>query len=144
MIKKNVAVQLHTVIDDQGDKEMSVVKQKGKYFQKGNLEVVTFTDQIEDIGTIKNQISIHPDQVTVKRAGAISMNQQFMEGKKSECLYRHPYGMFAMEIETHHVSAEYKDENKTKEIVIEYDVFMNEESPRSHHLTLTITEERDG
>lgn len=143
MIKKNVAVQLHTVIEDQGDKEMSIVKQEGEYFRKGNLEVVTFTDRIEDIGTIKNQISIHTDKVTVKRSGAISMNQQFMEGKKSECLYRHPYGMFAMEIETYHVSAEYKDEGKTKEVVIEYDVFMNEDPPRSHYLTLTITEERD-
>src|SRR5699024_4456032 len=142
LIKENVSIKLHTIIDDQGEKEMSVIKQKGLYHRKGQLEVLTFTDKVEDIGEIKNHISITPEKVTVKRSGAVTMNQQFVEGKKSECLYRHPYGMFHMELQTHHISSEYFPDQSNTEIVIEYNATINQQEPRSHHLTLTITEEK--
>lgn len=141
LIKRNVSIQLHTIIDDQGEKEMSIIKQRGLYYCKENLEVITFVDEVGGIGTINNHISITPDKVTVKRSGAVKMTQQFMEGKKSECLYRHPYGMFHMELYTHHISKEVTDNGRT-EVVIEYDAIMNKEEPRSHHLTLTYMEEK--
>src|SRR5699024_9155528 len=115
VIKKDVSIKLHTIIDDQGEKEMSIIQQKGLYYRKGELEVLTFTDKVEGIGEIRNHITITPDKVTVKRSGAVSMNQQFVEGKKSECLYRHPYGMFHMELYTEHISSEYcPDQNNTE------------------------------
>jgi|SRR5690625_4082892 len=136
LIKKKIHVELRTVIDDDGEKELSIIKQNGEYVTKGKLEVVTFTDK-SDVGEVNNFITIQAKKVNIKRTGNISMNQQFIEGKKTECLYRHPYGSFHLEINTLSITHEKLRNNKDGRVIIEYDMKINGEQSRYHHLTLT-------
>lgn len=139
--KKDIYIELRTVIDDGGEKELSIVKQQGKYYKKNKLEVITYTDQT-DIGEIKNLITIQANKVNLNRSGNVRMNQQFILGKKTECLYKHPYGTFHIEINTStimHKALQEKDEGK---VIIEYDAKINGQQAREHHLTLTYGGER--
>ncbi|HLS65557.1 MAG TPA: DUF1934 domain-containing protein [Pseudogracilibacillus sp.] len=141
--KKRVNVELRTVIDDEGRKELSIIKQQGTYMANERVEVITFKEETEDFGPIKNIITIYPNKVTIKRTGLIRMVQQFVVGEKYECLYRHPYGSFLMEIDTK--SIEHKQLRRTDGIgtvCIEYDARMDRNTTRYHHLTLTYTEEK--
>src|SRR5690625_5924003 len=79
--RKNVNVELRTVIEDDGDKELVIVKQKGKYYKRNNLEVLTYTEEMDEGEDVENMISIHPDKINIKRSGAISMNQIFIKGR---------------------------------------------------------------
>lgn len=141
LIKKAVSVELRTVIDDQGDKELSIIKQKGDYIKKNNIEVITFEDEVTDIGKIKNLITIQPGKVNIKRTGSISMNQQFLQNRITECLYRHPYGKFHLEVNTLSMNSQPLVTGGVGQVVIEYEGKLNGEHTRHHHLTLTYLEE---
>lgn len=140
LIKKHIAIEIRTVIDDEGEKELTISKQKGNYIKKGSTEVITFTEKTKDFGEVKSILTIQPNKVNLKRSGSVTMNQQFIEGQISECLYRHPYGAFHMEIQTHSIKKEQK--NGDKKIIIMYELKLNGEQTRHHHLTLTYTEEK--
>ena len=137
--KKYVAIEIRTVIDDQGEKELTISKQKGSYIKKGEMEVISFIEKTKDFGEVKSLITIQPDKVNLKRSGNITMNQQFVEGQISECLYRHPYGAFRMEIQTESITHEQKD--RDNKVIIVYDLALDGAQTRHHHLTLTYTEE---
>lgn len=133
--KKNVKVELRTVIDDNGEKELSVIKQSGKYFKKNNLEVITYLDKT-DFGEVNNLITIQDDKINIKRSGKIKMNQQFIAGKITECLYRHPYGTFHFEIYTISITCETLEDGLDGKVIIEYEAKINGQQTRHHHLTL--------
>ncbi len=140
LIKKNVAIEIRTVIEDDGEKELTITKQKGNYIKKEQTEVITFVEKTQDFAEVKSLITIQPDKINLKRSGSITMNQQFVEGSTSECLYRHPYGAFRMEITTESIKREViGEENK---IIIIYEIELDDGHIRNHHLTLTFTEEK--
>lgn len=141
MEEKVIDVELRTVIDRNGDKEMSIIKQPAEYMRKHSIEIITFTEKREDIGSIRNYITIQDERVTIKRSGAISINQQFEVGKRSESLYRHPYGSLHFDIRTKTLHIKRLSEGEPGEIVITYDATINGIEEQAHHLTLTYTEE---
>src|SRR5690625_7870718 len=81
LIKKNVTIEIRTVIDDEGEKELTISKQRGNYIKKGKTEVISFIEKVKDFGSVKSLITIQPDKINLKRSGIITMNQQFVEGK---------------------------------------------------------------
>src|SRR5699024_255796 len=135
--KKKLPIELRTGIDDRGEKELSIVKQIGQYAQRGNIEVLTFMEGSNEFGNVNNRITIRPGKVNIKRSGSIVMNQQFMEGKQTECLYRHPYGSFFLEIDTKSIVHRPLSNNREGKGVIVYEVRLDKEETRRHHLTLT-------
>lgn len=141
MKRSIVDIELRTVIDRNGEKEMSIVKQTGEYIKKNEVEILTFTEQRDDIGSIRNYITIQNNRVTIRRSGAISMNQKFEVGKKSESLYRHPYGTLHFQIETKTLKRKKRMKHKLGEIVITYKAVINGIEEQNHHLTLTFMKE---
>lgn len=139
--RKNVNVELRTVIEDEGDKELVIVKQKGKYYKRNNLEVLTYTEEMDEGEDVENMISIHPDKINIKRSGAISMNQIFVKGRVTESLYQHPHGNIHMNIDTVSISYESIDETGQGQVIIAYQAMLNGTEERNHYLTLTFTEE---
>src|SRR5699024_9658934 len=105
LIKKEVQIELRTVIDDQGDKEMSIVKQTGKYTATEDREVLVFKEQTE-VGDIRNFITLQNGKFTLKRSGAVSMNQRLIQGQETVCIYRHPYGNILIDAKTISMSYE--------------------------------------
>ena len=135
-----VAVEMRSVIEEQGEKELIVDKHTASYTKRDQIEVIRFTDDKTDFGKVDHMITIHPDKVNVSRTGSVRMNQKFVEGALSECLYRHPYGAFRIEYYTESLTM--KRSEQATEINIIYDSEMEEGHKRRHHLTLTYTEEK--
>src|SRR5699024_11463868 len=104
--RKNVNVKLQNDIEDDGNKELVIVKQKGKYYKRNNLEVLTYTEEMYEGEDVENMISIHPDKINIKRSGAISMNQIFIKGRVTESLYQHSDRM-STRLNSSHVSISY-------------------------------------
>lgn len=142
MDSKKIRLELRTVIDRQGEKEMSIVKQLGDYTKKNDVEIITYTEQTEDFGEVKNFISIQPHKMNIKRSGKIKMNQQFVVKKKSAGLYRHPYGSFHLETETKSMQYRPLQKEQTGKVIINYIAKINGTEEQKHHLTLTYTEEK--
>ena len=135
-----VAVEMRSVIEEQGEKELIVNKHTASYTKRDQIEVIRFTEDTEGFGKVNHMITIYPDKVNVNRSGSVKMNQKFLEGALSECLYRHPYGAFRIEYYTKSITRKRSDQ--TTEINIIYDSEMEEGHQRHHHLTLTYTEEK--
>lgn len=136
--QKQVNIYLHTEIDDDGDKETVSERHTGTYFKKGDKAVLLYTDQQNEIGEIKNLITIQPEKLSVKRSGAISMQQIFLVGKQTECMYQHPYGRFLMEIKTTALDMTAVTE-KSGKIVVEYDMLF-QGTNRHYKLTMDFKE----
>lgn len=138
---KSINVELRTVIEGDGEKELMIVKQKGKYFKRSNLEVLTYIERTDGEDNINNMISIHPDKINIKRTGAISMNQVFLKGRVTESLYKHPHGNIHMEIDTVSMSYESMEKTGRGQVIIAYQAMLNGTDKRNHYLTLTFMEE---
>src|SRR5690625_4248644 len=134
-------IELRSVIDDSGEKELHIVKQLGHYFQKGRIEVLTYVEEVEGSGDINNFITITPDKVNINRSGAFTVNRQFLLHKKTECLYQHPHGNIHMTIKTRSITHRSILESEKGQLVITYEAILNGQVKRDHHLTLTYYEE---
>lgn len=141
MKKKRVNIELRSVIDDAGEKELHVVKQRGYYYKRDNIEVLTYTEDVEDNGEINNLITITPEKVNINRSGVFSVNQQFLLKRKTECLYQHPHGNIHMSINTKSISHQSINDHEKGELVITYEAILNGQISRDHYITLTYCQE---
>lgn len=142
MIHKSVGVELRSVIDREDDREMSIIKQSGEYMSKDDVEVIKFTEEREDIGTINHVIMITPNKVTIRRSGSVRLVQTFEIGKKHVSIYRNPFGSLEIEIETKRLVHRPLTERKHGEVMIQYTSLINEVEKQHHLITLTYMEEK--
>lgn len=140
---KQVAVELKTVIDDNGEMEYNTVREIGQYYRRGKVDVLTYNETTEDGSAIHNMLTIHTDKVSVKRTGPISMHQQFREQKTSENVYQHPHGNIHMETFTHSIGYQRLSDKQNGRLTIDYTVKLNGQDERKHQLALTIRHKED-
>lgn len=139
--EKRVKISLHTMIEDNGNKEHNQVTVTGMFYQADSIHVLTFDEQHEDNNTIKNLMTIHADKVNVKRTGAVTMNQQFRLDQTTEGQFHHPFGKMGMETTTHRLIYEPLQRRKQGQLYISYHVKLDGETERAHQLKLIFIEE---
>lgn len=126
--KQKVILEIHSeIIDDSNKVESSTDTYTANHFYKDGMWVWLFKEAQENVGTINHQITLREDTLTIKRSGAVKMQQQFIVGKKTECLYRHPYGQFLMEIKTKSLNKQDFSQNEIR-VQVEYDMITNNEN----------------
>ncbi|ALX49857.1 DUF1934 domain-containing protein [Lentibacillus amyloliquefaciens] len=135
---KEVAVELKTAIDDNGEMEYNTVRATGQLFQKSRMDVLSYEETAEDGSPIKNMITIYSDRVAVKRTGLVNMHQHFRERKTSENVFQHPHGNIHMETFTNTITYQALSDNQKGMLIIDYVVKLNGQDERNHQLTLTI------
>lgn len=140
-LAKNVFIELHTTIDDNGQMEYNTIKNAGLFYKKGNLDVLTFEESTEDNAKVKNLITIQEDKVSVKRSGNITMNQQFRPNQTTENVFKHPHGKIKMETSTDTITYQSLTGNEKGRLTISYTVKLNGQEERKHELALTYKEE---
>jgi|SRR5690625_42745 len=138
--EKQVLIELQTRIDDQGDTEKNYVKQTGRFYNRNNMDVLIYEEELEDGAIIKNLVTIQSDKVNIKRSGIITMNQQFIVDQITETHYEHPHGTFHMETFTDSVTYESLETNDQGRLTIDYTVKLNGLNKRKHLLELTYKE----
>ena len=139
--KKQVFIQLKTVINDTGEIEKNEVKFSGVFSQKGSLDVLTYKENLEDQGEVSTLITIQPDKVSIKRTGIVSMHQQFRIGRVTENVYQHPHGNIHMETLTDKASYTPLEKGESGNLQLGYTTKLNGQNERKHTLDLAFTEE---
>jgi|SRR5690625_2629624 len=137
---KQIVIQLHTRIDDQGDIENNHVKQTGQFFNRNDMDVLIYEEEIEEKAKIKNLVTIQAEKVNIKRSGIITMNQQFLVDQTTETHYEHPHGTFHMATFTNAITYETMENNDQGRLMIDYTVKLNGMDERKHVLELTYKE----
>lgn len=137
---KQVSIQLHTKIEDQGEIESNHVKQIGHFFNRRHMDVLIYEEKLEEGAIIKNLVTIQSNKVNIKRSGIIAMNQQFLLHQMTETHYEHPHGSFHMETYTNSVTYEPLATNNQGRLIIDYTVKLNGMDERKHLLELTYKE----
>lgn len=140
-IKKRVTIKLNTIIEDNGQKEYYKTNEIGTYVTKGNISVLAFDETIENNENVHNVITIHPNKVTIKRTGAISMTQQFRINQKTESQLTHSFGRMGLETTTKKLKFELLPDQKKGKLVIYYSLKINGQTKRNHQLKLYFKEE---
>ncbi|MGX9933523.1 DUF1934 domain-containing protein [Virgibacillus salarius] len=136
-----VAIELCTTIDDNGQMEYNKIQQNGFLYKKGSLDVLTFEEMADDNSVIKNLITIQSDRVNIKRSGNVTMNQQFQERQTTENVLKHPYGSIHMETFTQSILYSPLKAREDGSLHIAYTVKLNGQEERQHKIDVTIKEE---
>lgn len=140
-IQKKVKITLSVKINDQGQLEDNTSTHIGNYYRKGNMDVLTYEENIEDTATINNFITIQADKVSIKRTGVVSMTQKFRTNQITENIYKHPHGSLHMETFTDTITHQQLDEHGGGHVSIFYKVKLNGQEERAHKLVLHYKEE---
>jgi len=138
-MEQNVNIELQTTIEDNGMKEITTIKEYGKLYTREHMHLVMYEEKTDDQEKVKNMISIQPDKVSIRRSGAVKMNQIFREGERSENIFHHPYGRIHMDTYTKSIEYHPVDETSDGKLVINYTVNLNGQPSQKHFLVLKIT-----
>lgn len=141
-MSQEIWIELHTTIEDDGNKEYHVTTQSGKLYQRENMYVLLFEEQLEQNGTVKNLITIQPDKgyVSIKRSGMVSMNQKFIKNQSTENVFQHPHGNLHMETFTKSIDYQLSNTKQLSRLDIDYTVQLNGQKERNHQLSLIYKE----
>lgn len=139
-MEKNVKVELRTIIDDNGQMEYNTLREPGKFYQKGHVDVIMFEENTEEQAVTKNLITIQPGKVSIKRSGVVAMTQQFRVNQATENVYHHPHGTIHMETRTDDMSYQPLSEAAAGHLKLTYAVKLNGEEARNHQLDLFVEE----
>lgn len=133
---ERVNITLKTMIYDVDSEEQETQEQSfaGEWTKKGNIDVLRYEEVIEEAGTIQNMITIRPERVSIRRTGAIQMNQQFQLGQKTENIYQHMHGNIHME--TFAESISFTEDTMPRVLEMYYTMKLNGQLERKHQLRL--------
>ncbi|UOQ45309.1 DUF1934 domain-containing protein [Halobacillus salinarum] len=138
----DVQVQLVTEISDENRKEQMTIEEPGQFFQRGDTQVLTFTEHPDEGEPVDTMITVKPNHVSIKRSGGVDMRQVFNPQIETENTYRHTYGVFHMKTKTDHIEFEPLEGSKLGRLFIKYQMTLNHEVIQAHRLIVTFEEER--
>ena len=95
---------------------------EGRHFCRNGLHYVLYDDQLAD-ETISTTLQIAPDAVLLRRSGAISQEQRFIEGVASKSEYKTPFGSLSLSVATSHMEVACGD--VSGEIHVDYAMFVD-------------------
>lgn len=139
--KSPVSIKMTMEIMDLGNKEVTVVEEKGQLLEKEDTTVLKFSETNENNEQTDSFITIQPDKVSVKRSGAVSMLQKFQKKQVTENVYRHQFGTMHMETQTDQILYQPPSNKKNGKLFISYQTSLNGETPRRHRLTILVKKE---
>ncbi|WP_017471066.1 DUF1934 domain-containing protein [Amphibacillus jilinensis] len=139
--KSFVKITLQTEIVEDNDQQLTCVEANGEWFQSKSQAVIRFIERIEDQPEVNTMITIKSEKITIKRSGAVEMTQQFIRQKKTEHIYRHPYGVIHMETYTEKIDYQPLTPTHKGELVLHYTTKLNQQAERQHKVRLTIEED---
>ncbi|ENH96295.1 hypothetical protein J416_11607 [Gracilibacillus halophilus YIM-C55.5] len=137
MAKKTpIQLKMTTEIQDEFDRDVTVVEEKGHLMENGQTTILTFQETNENNEPIDSFITIQPESISVKRSGAVSMHQKFRTQQKTENMYRHQFGSLHMETYTDQIRYQPPTEETKGELYIQYTTSLNGQPPRAHQLII--------
>lgn len=129
--------QVDLVVRASIDGEVTEHVYDASYTSNGSIDVLIYEEDLQELGKVRNFITIQPDKVNMKRSGGIVMNQQFLSGRRTESIYHHPFGSIHLEITTKEIQV------GNRSVDVFYDSVMNGTEKQRHHLQLRYMKENE-
>ena len=97
-LNKNINIQTHQVLKQNGEKQRFEFTTKG-FWQQKFADFIRYEEQIED-AKVNVTIKIEDTGVKLIRKGDINMNLHFVEGHETTTLYDVPAGKIPLTVQT--------------------------------------------
>ncbi len=108
--------------DDNGDVIELMVG--GEYYFRNGMHYLVYDEVMEGFTeSTQNFVKIRPDFMQVRKKGTVNVTMKFEKGKKNTTLYKTPFGMLEMEMDTK--SVRMSETEKNIDICAEYVLGMN-------------------
>lgn len=120
---KDVFISIRGIQFDNGqDGEKIESIQMGEYYNRNDTHYILFDEVIEGMDdTVKSMIKFKKGELHLNKKGAINVNMEFLENKKTLTDYRTPYGNIVIGVEADKVTFEEEE----KRIVVNVDYAMD-------------------
>ncbi|QKS72806.1 DUF1934 domain-containing protein [Paenalkalicoccus suaedae] len=138
-----ITIQVRTTIRDGKRSERHSMDAIGELFVKGEFLMLKFQEPREEQETesTNQTIQLRDGRMTVQRKGAVTMNQRFVEGTKTEGMYNSIYGPMHMETDTKKVSYNWNEDDQAGDITLTYDLVLSGSQTGRYHMKVTFKEE---
>ncbi|MBP2098028.1 DUF1934 domain-containing protein [Enterococcus rivorum] len=135
-----VSIQLKTVVKQAGEKNEFYFDVAGQIIKMGNTLYIRYKEEQESGEAIPVTIKVEPDgKIQLIRAGELRMRLKFGYQERLETIYRTPYGLFQISTFSHNVRFSLKDQPTSGSILIDYDLYSQDEKVGEYHLELEFT-----
>ncbi len=126
--------------DDEGDVIELMVG--GEYYFRNGTHYLLYEEMMEGFTeSTQNFVKVRPDFMEVRKKGTVNVTMKFEKGKKNVTLYRTPFGMLEMEMDTQCVVLD--EAGKCIDICAEYVLGMNGSPVADCRMQMHITQKGD-
>jgi uncharacterized beta-barrel protein YwiB (DUF1934 family) len=132
-----ITLEVVTVIKDGKRKEESVTKAKGTLYEKADTTFIMYEDELE-VGKVSNTVKIINNEITIIRRGAVSMRQQFLQGKETEGVYQSPLGTMGMVTKTKRTKFHWNPITHFGKVDLSYELILQDQKVGTHTVTLKL------
>lgn len=116
-------VDIHVVgiqRDCDGESDNIEIKTEARYCEKKNSTYLIYDEsEITGMEGSKTKLRIEEDRIVMMRSGSVETKMEFVEGDKTDVVYKCPHGIFNMDVKTDEISVE-RFEDKISNISIKY------------------------
>ncbi|QOY37278.1 DUF1934 domain-containing protein [Anaerobacillus isosaccharinicus] len=132
-----VSVAMKTQITDGDQKQVIDLSTEGRLFRKASGLYLQFLEENQDVGPVNQIIKIGENStVTVIRQGAVSMKQLFIQGEKTEGVYRSKFATMLMTTQTRKCHVDIKEDEALGNVQLSYQLHMQSEFAGDYKVTI--------
>lgn len=100
-MKKEVTVELLGIQDREGEEERVETRTQGTYCFRGNSHYISYEEEMAELPQkVKTLLHIGSGSFSMTKRGAVQVKIELIPGRRTQCMYRTPFGTIPMEIET--------------------------------------------
>ena len=136
----DVSIQLKTIVNQENEKKEFFFDLIGQIVKIGDTLYIRYKEELEGERPTSVTIKVEPDgKIQLIRAGELRMRLKFAYQERLETTYKTPYGLFQITTFTKNLRFSLKDQPVSGTILIDYDLFSQNEKIGEYHLELEFT-----
>jgi uncharacterized beta-barrel protein YwiB (DUF1934 family) len=132
-----VSVSLKTQITDGDQNQVFDLSTEGRLFRKASGLYLQFKEENQEVGPVNQIVKIgESGTVSVIRQGAVSMKQLFIEGEKTQGVYRSTFATMLMNTTTKQINIDITEKEGLGSIHLSYQLHMQSEFAGNYEVTI--------
>ncbi|CAM3769875.1 DUF1934 domain-containing protein [Alkalicoccus chagannorensis] len=143
--KMDVDISIQTTIRDGGQRERHTMETNGELIWRGGLLALQFDEPVEEgepQGT-SQVMQLRDGRLSVKRKGAVQMDQRFVEGEKTRGMFTSQAGPMQMETDTKELQYDWDDMQSRGTILLVYVLRLAGQKTGTYTMKVTFEEGSD-
>lgn len=139
MAEKKVKVTVETIINNGSADDRYELVVYGNAAERNGSQFIRYTE-ITEQGELKVLVKYDGEKIEATRKGYMHIKQVFELGKTTYCVMKTPLGDLDVLTKTNNINFVGSDDHITKELSVEYDLFVNDELVGSYKLKINVVE----